>query len=228
MNLPHKKNLLDFVIPFRARVVARAEKLLLTCLNRIEAMPIKLLQDSVARNTYSSDSLPSRIRKLLGYKFKAAKISSPSGIDWAPLVKVTTTPDFIGSSSVHTSDYKSSNGSQPSYYSASLDLAEKCVLCVGGHARLYPEYRHLIEALGGNLWVYRGNQKKDTERLPGLLAHADMVLCPVDCVNHEAYLAVKHYCKKSGKPCVLLQHSNFPSFRKGIETLFEASISATK
>lgn len=167
-------------------------------------------------------------RKLLGYCFSASKISGTSGVDWAPLAKVATTPTSSVSSSVHISNYIVCENNRTNRYSDYLELSEKCVLCVGGCARLYPEYRRLIEAAGGCLWIYRGNQRKDSKRLPSLLTHADMVLCPIDCVNHEAYLTVRQYCKESGKPCVLLQRSNVPTFRKGIKTLIGLSGQPTK
>lgn len=37
MNLPHKKNFVNFVVPFSSRVVARAEVLLLPRLSGIES-----------------------------------------------------------------------------------------------------------------------------------------------------------------------------------------------
>ncbi|MBL80158.1 MAG: hypothetical protein CMH70_09050 [Nitrosomonadaceae bacterium] len=103
------------------------------------------------------------------------------------------------------------------------DISNKYVLCIGGRGKLYPEYRCLIESLGGKLLIYRGNQKGDTDRLPDLLTCADMVICPIDCVNHETYFAVKHFCKKSGKPCALLDHCDLTTFGKGIETLAGAA-----
>jgi hypothetical protein len=78
------------------------------------------------------------------------------------------------------------------------------------------------------LLIYRGNQKGDTDRLPALLACADMVICPVDCVNHETYFAVKSYCKKSNKLCALLDRSDLPTFSKGVDTLVGASFYFTK
>ena len=123
------------------------------------------------------------------------------------------------SPSVLTSIYLVDESNQINSPSNYLELSEKSVLCVGGFARLYPKYRRLVEAAGGRLWIYRGNQKEDSKHLPVLLTHAYMVLCPIDCINHEAYFTVKKYCKESGKPCVLLQRSNFATFLKGIEIL---------
>ncbi len=111
---------------------------------------------------------------------------------------------------------------------STLDLAGRCVLCVGGFAALYPEYRRVVETAGGRLLIYRGDQQHDSNCLPALLAYADALLCPVDCVNHEAYFAAKCYCKYSGKPCALLKRSDLPTFRKGVEVLAASATTAAQ
>lgn len=98
-------------------------------------------------------------------------------------------------------------------------IGGRCVLCVGGRAALYPEYRRVVEASGGKLVIYRNMPQGPGHHLPVLLDHADMVVCPLDCVNHTAFFTVKRYCRRSGKPCVLLDRSNLSTFRKGIATL---------
>jgi hypothetical protein len=228
MNFPHKKNFFNFVAPFSSRVVARAEALLLPRLNGIEPTFFYFFRDTTAGSILSPSTFSNCFQKLLGYCFNASKISRASGVDWAPLAKVAATAISSVSSSVHISSYMACENNQTNRFSDCLELSEKCILCVGGYARLYPEYRRLIEAAGGCLWVYRGNQRKDSKRLPSLLTHADMVLCPIDCVNHETYFTVRQYCMKSGKPCVLLQRSNVPTFRKGIKTLIGLSSQSIK
>lgn len=108
------------------------------------------------------------------------------------------------------------------------DLAGRCVLCVGGLAALYPEYRRVVETAGGSLLIYRGDQQHDSNCLPALLASADALLCPVDCVNHDAYFAAKYYCKHTGKPCALLERSDLPTFRKGVEVLAASATTAAQ
>ncbi len=98
---------------------------------------------------------------------------------------------------------------------------------MGGRSRLYPEYRHLVETSEGNLIIYRGDQKDDMAHLHQSLICADMVVCPVDCVNHEVYFTVKRYCKLTGKPCVLLDRSNLSTFRVGVEILVGALAHST-
>lgn len=105
-------------------------------------------------------------------------------------------------------------------------IGGRCVLCVGGRAALYPDYRRAVEASGGKLVIYRNMPQGPGHHLPVLLDHADMVVCPVDCVNHTAFFTVKRYCRHSGKPCVLLDRSNLSTFRKGIAALAALSTSS--
>lgn len=103
-------------------------------------------------------------------------------------------------------------------------LAGLCILCVGGRAALYPAYRHLVETSGGSFLIYRGDPQEKISYLPTLLTRADAVICPVDCVNHAIYFAVKRYCTRFGKPCAMLDRSGLPTFRKGVEILAAATL----
>ena len=172
----------------------------------------KYLLRSVVSNALYLSSICNSLR----YKFNDCKITRSFETNWVPLIKATTAP----SSAAGTSSSCTYNGIRINY----PGLSEKYVLCVGGRGKLYPEYRYLVESFGGKLLIYRGNQKGDTGRLPDLITCADIVICPVYCVNHETYFAVKYFCTKSGKPCALLDRSDMPTFRKGIEVLTEILI----
>jgi hypothetical protein len=50
-----------------------------------------------------------------------------------------------------------------------------------------------------------------------MLAAADAVVCPADCVSHDAYYRVKRFCKRHGKPCVLLNGSGLSAFARALE-----------
>ena len=139
---------------------------------------------------------------------------------WMPLIKASTGSAIPVQASIAASvtDCKACDEKQTSRYDG-CDLAGRQVLCVGGRANLYSEYRRLIEIAGGNLLIYRGGSRNSHDHLSTLLTRADMVVCPVDCVNHHTYFTVKRYCRYSGKVCVLLDRSCLPTFRKGVETL---------
>lgn len=98
-------------------------------------------------------------------------------------------------------------------------LAGQMVLCVGGRAALYSDYLRLVEAAGGRLLTYRGNHGNNRDQLATMLARASMVICPVDCVSHDDYFAVKRYCQLSGKLCAFLERSNLPTFSRGLAML---------
>lgn len=135
-------------------------------------------------------------------------------IDWAPLIKATS-PIKNGNAN---------NEDQTNNRSNNL-LEGRSVLCVGGRIKFYPEYNQLIENSGGNLMIFHGDSNDHLDNLPQLLEEADMIICPIDCVNHEAFFIVKYYCKYSDKPCILLDRSEVNTFCRGINIL---SIMATK
>lgn len=149
---------------------------------------------------YISKFLKNRLDKLWKETFdahRASKVKTPD-IDLMPLIKATTYIEKCN---------------------ANQDLTGRSILCVGGRAKLYPIYRHLVEASGGRLMTFYGDSHDPIDQLHELLTFADMVICPVDCVNHEAYFMVKSYCKCANKLCVLLDRSQIAVFQKGIETL---------
>lgn len=103
--------------------------------------------------------------------------------------------------------------------SACQSLAGRSVLCVGGQAALYPDYHRLIEAIGGHFMVFRGGAQDNSPCLLALLNCVDVVICPVDCINHLDFFTVKRYCQRTGKYCAMLERSNLATFGKAVEGL---------
>ena len=139
---------------------------------------------------------------------------------WAPLVQVAAAATLPAVSNCTVCDEKNSGRCGGS------DLGGRSVLCVGGRAALYPEYRRLVEDAGGQFLIHDGGLQDSLTRLPALLARADVVVCPADCLSHNAYYAVKRYCKRFGKPCAMLDRSGLTTFRKGVEAVAEAPAGA--
>lgn len=126
--------------------------------------------------------------------------------NWPPIIKAKTNIKQHGATiqTIHNS----------------LDLANKSVLCVGGQLKLYSQYNQLIENLGGRFTGFHDSVNgASLKELLQLLQKADMIICPIDCVNHEAFLIVKQYCESFGKRCVLLDRSTVATFRQGIHEL---------
>lgn len=207
-----QKYLLDSTAPIVNQALDQAKEFKFSHFRHRADMKLKYLLRNIVSNALYLKSICNSLR----VRFNRCKITRLSETSWIPLIKNTTVrASAAGASSSRT--YNKIRINCP-------NISNKYVLCVGGRGKLYSEYRCLIDSLGGNLLIYRGNQKGDTDRLPGLLTCADMVICPVDCVNHEAYFAVKNFCRKSGKPCVLLDRCDLTTFGKGVEIL--ASIPA--
>jgi len=151
------------------------------------------------------------------------KITSPRRIsnksipvvDWAPLIKAAYLTET-------ERKYSQADHHQ---YDSGCQLAGRSVLCVGGRIRLYPEYSQLVKSCDGCFMGFHGGSHDHLEDLPKLLKQADLIICPVDYVNHEAFFTVKHYCKHSGKPCVLLARSEVNTFQAGIGALVAMTLS---
>ncbi|MBX3616524.1 DUF2325 domain-containing protein [Nitrosomonas sp.] len=138
----------------------------------------------------------------------AHKTSAFTG--WAPLIKA--------SSKINTAIAGNSNDVWD-HYCDTAHLKNRSVLCVGGRIKLYSYYERLVATCGGHFLAFHGDANDSLDRLPLLLEMADMIICPVDCVNHEAFLMVKRFCRYTQKPCVLLDRSEIKTFNAGIQAL---------
>lgn len=118
-----------------------------------------------------------------------------------------------------TTPLNTPHASQKSITANTQQLQGQTILCVGGRACLYSEYCATIQALGGELLTFHGNVNDSIEHLYKLLSQVDMVICPVDCVRHDLFFAVKYFCKYTNKPYALLDRSEINTFRKGAEVL---------
>lgn len=72
------------------------------------------------------------------------------------------------------------------------------VLYVGGRSGQTQALRQAAARIGIELLHHDAAQ--GAALLPGLVGRADLVVFPVDCVSHEAALAVKRLCRQFGRP----------------------------
>jgi hypothetical protein len=98
-------------------------------------------------------------------------------------------------------------------------LRGKRVLYVGGRSGLKGRYRLLAERFGCELVHHDGGLEQSPHRLQQLLAGADAVVCPVDCVSHEACAAVKKLCKGCLKPVLFARSSGLSSLASSLAEL---------
>ncbi len=100
----------------------------------------------------------------------------------------------------------------PDTSSAPLWLPAENILYVGGRPGCVDRLRTLLVASGGVLLAHDGGREDHPSLLPGLISQADRVAFPVDCVSHDAALAVKRICRQLGKAWVPLRSSGLASF----------------
>ncbi len=82
------------------------------------------------------------------------------------------------------------------------------VACVGGRTAQLPSYREVVEAHGLELLHHDGGEENNLNLLSATLSAADLVICQVGCVSHNAYWRVKDHCKRQGKPCVFVESAS--------------------
>ncbi len=95
-------------------------------------------------------------------------------------------------------------------------LCGRTVLYVGGLHKMVPHYRQLVEKYGGVFVHHDGGREVSMAVLPRMLGRADVVLCPIDCVSHNACLNMKKICKRHQKPFVMMRSSGLSSLAKGL------------
>ncbi len=100
-------------------------------------------------------------------------------------------------------------------------LCGKRVLYVGGQHKMIAHYRRVVEEAGGSFLHHDGGVESARSHLPKMLSSADAVMCPVDCVSHDACICVKKMCKRLNKPCVLMRSSGLSSLARGLDELVQ-------
>jgi len=98
-------------------------------------------------------------------------------------------------------------------------LAGKRVLYVGGRCSLVAHYKVLAAKFGCELLHHDGGREQSAHRLWELLGAVDAVVCPVDCVSHEACALVKQACRGCLKPLILTRSSGLSSLARSLTEL---------
>lgn len=101
-------------------------------------------------------------------------------------------------------------------------LRGKCVLYVGGRSGLKGQYRLLGERFGCEVLHHDGGVEQSPQHLQQLLSRADAVVCPVDCVSHDACAMVKRMCRGSMKPVLFARSSGLSSLASSLTALDKA------
>jgi hypothetical protein len=96
------------------------------------------------------------------------------------------------------------------------DLCGRRILFVGGRASQCEHFRRLVEQYNGYFLYHDGGREESHSKLESTLCQADAVLCPLDCISHDAMSRVKRYCEHNLKPLVMMPHASLSAFVKGL------------
>jgi len=99
---------------------------------------------------------------------------------------------------------------------ADLDLCNRCVLYVGGRSGQHSHFRTLVEQSNGRFIHHDGGRENSRHQLGSMLPQADAVICPLDCVSHDAVRRVKRFCHRHGKTLVFLPRGSLSAFTRGL------------
>lgn len=98
-------------------------------------------------------------------------------------------------------------------------LCGKRILYVGGRANLIRHYRELVERLGGVFRHHDGGLEESPRLLTKLVDGMDAVLCPLDCVSHDACRRIKEACRTGTPRFRALKSSGLSSLSRCLEHL---------
>jgi hypothetical protein len=93
-----------------------------------------------------------------------------------------------------------------------LRLGGITLLYVGGRPNQVQHLKALARSAAADLLHHDGGIEHGGAMLAGLASRADAVLFPVDCISHDAALAIKRLCRQAGKPFLALRSSGLSSF----------------
>ena len=91
-------------------------------------------------------------------------------------------------------------------------LKDVALLYVGGRTGHVAGLRSIAARFSANLMHHDGGLESSTTQLAGLIARAEIVFFPVDCISHDAMHLLKRLCRQAGKPYLPLRSASLATF----------------
>lgn len=98
-------------------------------------------------------------------------------------------------------------------------LANKQIVYVGGRPGIIPVIRAVVERAGGRFQNHDGGLEDRKQLLPAMVAAADVVVFPVDCVDHDSVSTLKRVCQHQGVDYFPIRSASLASFVELIDKL---------
>ncbi|MEM7424835.1 MAG: DUF2325 domain-containing protein [Pseudomonadota bacterium] len=98
-------------------------------------------------------------------------------------------------------------------------LCGKAVLYLGGRASSIVHMRRTAEELEVELLHHDGGLEQSAQLIGELVERCDAVVCPVNCINHQACLKAKRICKRLNKPFMPIASTGQRGFNQALSDL---------
>lgn len=100
-----------------------------------------------------------------------------------------------------------------------IKLDGQSILYVGGRPSQISNLEKTVDFFGAKFLHHDGGKEDAINRLDEVLPSVDCVICPINCVSHDACLRAKAGCKKHGKTFVPLRSASQASLRQALLNL---------
>lgn len=106
----------------------------------------------------------------------------------------------------------------PAYVPA-RGLCGKAVLYLGGRANNIVHMRKVAEEAKVEFFHHDGGLEQSHQLIGELVEKCDAVVCPINCINHQACMKAKRLCKRLNKPFMPVATTGQSSFSKALDEL---------
>jgi len=118
----------------------------------------------------------------------------------------------------------SASGSQDTDHAGAMPpLAGRRIVYVGGRRGATKALKALVEDAGGEFQGHDGGLEHRKGLLPAMVAGADIVVFPVDCVDHDSVAVLKRVCQQRGIDYHPVRSASVASFMELVVRLFGAA-----
>lgn len=198
------------------RVAKAREKELRTRLGRFEDTSLEARLTDMERRARAAERDAERLRSEVRMWKEACELASERSDTWErELVEQRAQREALERLVIPSAS--GCNGCTAAESLTCPNLCGRRILCVGGRSHLIEHYREIVARCNGEFDHHDGGIEDKPQRLNAMLSSADVVICTIDCVSHDAYNRSKRFCKRSAKPCVLLRSSGVSTFARALE-----------
>lgn len=98
-------------------------------------------------------------------------------------------------------------------------LCGKAVLYLGGRKGSITQMRKVADEMNVDLLHHDGGLEQSEQLIGDLVSRCDAVVCPINCINHQACVKAKRICKRLNKPFLPIRSSGRSTFSRALDDL---------